>query len=381
VRPAGVLFRRSSYATSAVGATILALIALLGVSVAVARQGGGQGRGEQLAGESAVATPASNARDVPGSGGGRGAANGRRATDAAGAAGASSDGNGSDAPKTGVGGSGVSGGAGSGGAAGSGGGSGSGGAGVGAAGGGASGRSGDGSGGNGASGQGSVPASSDGPATTMAVHPAKAGNWPMQVEARADGTLFPADSGDAHLVAGEAAADGTQRFDPQDGPTLGTVAGYTSRVVHDGRYLTELELRGQPGRRFVAAVPVLDVPSTWRPGDRWSWRLTAEDGKTTIDATSTVVGRETATLADGRTQVDAVRIDATIVLSGDRSITVTRKLWFAPSLGVPVRTEEHSSGTDQTGRSVTRDATIQLAATEPGTTSSSGDGGVVPASP
>ena len=369
MRQAGAI-RRSSYATLAVGATTLALIALLGVSVLVARQGQrGDGRQE-------VAGLASADRSGTLDGGGS----------KAGAAGASSAGNGSGAPDTGL-----RGGAGSGtgaGAAGAGGGdsagpasasSGSGtgavtGSDVGASGGtgsdaGASG-SGSGSGtGSAGSGSGSVAASPDGSPTTMTVRPAKAGDWTLRVESHAEGALLGDDSGESRLSVGEAAADGTQRFDARDGPALGVFGAYTARVVSQGRYLTELQLRGEPGRRFVAAVPVLDVPSTWRAGDRWTWRLTAADGGTSLEAASSVVGRETITLADGETEVETVRVDSTFVLGGDRSITVTRKLWFSPSLGVPVRTEERSTGTDQDGRSVARDATIQLAATEPGSTS------------
>lgn len=203
----------------------------------------------------------------------------------------------------------------------------------------------------------------------MAVRPAKAGDWALRVESHAEGALLGDDSGDSSLSVGEAAADGTQRFDARDGPALGSFGAYTARVVSQGRYLTELQLRGEPGRRFVASVPVLDVPSTWRPGDRWTWRLTAADGGTFLEATSSVVGRETVTLADGKTEVETVRVDSTFTLGGDRSITITRKLWFSPSLGVPVRTEERSTGTDKDGRSVARDATIRLAATEPGSTS------------
>ena len=371
VRQAGTI-RRSSYATLAVGATTLALIALLGVSVMVARQAGERDGRTEVAGLASAGAAGARDRDVAGTAGGTSAGNGSgvpngRGGGAGGGSGggagvakaggdsagsASVPGSGSGAPGA-VAGSDV-------GATGSGGGSGAG--------------SGSGSGagsgsGTGSAGSGSVAASPEGSPTTMTVRTAKAGDWALRVESRAEGALLGDDSGDSHLSVGQAAADGTQRFDARDGPALGVFGAYTARAVSQGRYLTELELRGEPGRRFVAAVPVLDVPSTWRPGDRWTWRLTAADGRTSLGATSSVVGRETITLADGETEVETVRVDSTFVLGGDRSITVSRKLWFSPSLGVPVRTEEHSTGTDKDGRSVARDATIQLAATEPASTS------------
>ena len=388
-RPAGAL-RRSSYATSAVGATVLALVALLGVSVVVARQGG-DGRGAQqvagltasdrsLAGDGrgseAGAAGASSASNGSGARNGRsglgagGAAAGGGLGGAAGGLGGSSAGGGSG---TGAGGSGTAtdpgASAAGGSSAGAGSGAGAGGSGTGSAG------SGSGGTGTAGSGSGTVAASPDDPPTTMAVETAEPGGWALRVESRAGGVLLDDDSGDSRFFVGDATSERTQRFDAAGGPALGMFGAYTARVVSQGRYLTELELRGEPGRRFVAAVPVLDVPSTWRPGDRWSWRLVADDGKTTLDATSSVVGRDHVTLADGRTQVETVRVDSTYVLGGDRSVTVTRKLWFSPSLGVPVRVEERSSGTDQSGRSAARDATMQLAATEPGSAST---GGVVP---
>jgi hypothetical protein len=396
VRTAGGI-RRSSYATLAVGATTLALVALLGVSVLVARQGGGSG--DQLLAGAAASRSGADGDGDPGSSGGRAAA-GRRTAGGAGAAGASSarDGtgvpNGSSSPGgPGAGGSPRAAGAGSGAGPGSGAGlTGAGsGSGSGAARGSDSGAGGTGSGSGSGSGAGSAPgssgtgaagsgagtvaSSSDGSPTTMSARTAKPGDWVLRVESRAQGVLLADDSGDTRVHAGQATSEGVQRFDAAGGPGLGLFGAYTTRVNTQGRHLTELDLRGEPGRRFVSAAPVLDVPSTWRPGDRWAWRLAAEDGRTTVEATSSVVGREVVTLPDGRTEVETVRVDSTFVLGGDRSVTVTRKLWFSPSLGMPVRTIERSTGTDAGGRAVDRDVVIQLTATEPGPAPA---GGVVP---
>jgi hypothetical protein len=211
-------------------------------------------------------------------------------------------------------------------------------------------------------------ASADG-VTKIPVHAAKAGEWQLDVESRVDGALLGDASGSATLYADEPQTDGAeQRFVPRGRP-LGMFAASTVRTPAQGRYLAVLELTGEPGRRLLGAAPVSDVPSSWRVGDRWTWRLVAEDKRTTLDAALTLVGRETLTLKDGKTQVEVVRVDQAMTLAGDRSENVARKVWFAPSLGVPVRIEEHVTGTDTAGRAVDRQTTADLTSTEPTTAS------------
>jgi hypothetical protein len=172
-------------------------------------------------------------------------------------------------------------------------------------------------------------------------------------------------TGEARLYTDEPKTEGAeQRFVPRGRP-LGAFGAATVRTLAQGRYLSSIELVGESSRPLLPAAAVVDVPSSWHPGEQWTWRFVAEDKATTLDATITMVGRENFTMKDGKTQVEVVRLDQAITISGDRSITLQRKVWFAPSLGVPVRVEESAAGTDTSGRPVDRQTTADLVTTEP----------------
>lgn len=144
--------------------------------------------------------------------------------------------------------------------------------------------------------------------------------------------------------------DATLEIDPASGRDVHSIessqggsAEQVTRYGDDGVRLVSLK-SSQTGisKEFKPAQPVQILPWPVKDGQKWSWKITSTDGKTTVDSSFTLSGHETMTV--GGEKVDTLVIDAVVNTSGDITSTTKEKIWVAPTYRLIVEDQGVTDG-------------------------------------
>lgn len=213
-----------------------------------------------------------------------------------------------------------------------------------------------------AAGDGSRPAESE---SRVELAPAAPGDW-FATARVTDRTGLLGDNDqtvEIRVVVGPHTA-GAQRIDVEG--SVIALSGETVRYDGPGRRAFVLDVwTGDAERvRFTSQDGFLAVPSLVRPGSSWSWAGESGDRRTSLDSSLRLLGIRRATVAGGR-ELDVVDYEQAITLGGDRSLTITRRVTFAPEIGMPVSITEETKGTNATGSPLDRTVVFELSGTEP----------------
>lgn len=157
---------------------------------------------------------------------------------------------------------------------------------------------------------------------------------------------------------------GAQRIDV-DGNVL-ALAGETVRYDGLGRrsFVLDVWTGDAEPVRFTSQDGFLAVPTVIRAGSSWSWAGQSTDRRTSLDASLRLIGQRRVTYAEDR-EIDVIDYEQTVTIGGDRSLTITRKVAFAPEIGLPVRIDEETKGTSAAGSTIDRSVVFELTSSEP----------------